>query len=174
VEETVILVDQSGNAWSVKEKMKAHEEGDLHRAFSIFIFNGKGELLLQKRAASKYHSAGLWSNTCCSHPRPGETTKEAARRRLFEEMGLDCDIEEIFASIYRADFNHLTEHEYDHVFIGLHDGPPLLNETEAEAWKWVGIEDLRRDLRLRPERYTYWLRILMNEVCRRTRRGLDE
>jgi len=125
--ELVVLVDENDNEIGVEEKINAHRKGLLHRAFSIFVFNSKNELLLQKRAADKYHSGGLWSNTCCSHPRPGENLKDAAHRRLQEEMGFDCSLREVFSFLYKKSFdNGLTEHELDHVFFGKFDGIPKL------------------------------------------------
>jgi isopentenyl-diphosphate delta-isomerase len=159
LEEKVILVDISDRPVGTAEKLQAHRDGLLHRAFSIFVLNSQGQLLLQKRAAHKYHSGGLWTNTCCSHPRPDESTLMAAHRRLQEEMGFDCDLQEIFSFIYQAALDHdLTEYEFDHVFLGYSDRAPLLNPEEAEDWKWIDLTTLQTDIQLHPEAYTYWLR----------------
>lgn len=168
MEEQVILVDDRDRPIGVAEKMQAHREGLLHRAFSVFVTNAKGELLLQKRAQSKYHSGGLWTNTCCSHPRPEETTAAAAKRRLQEEMGFSCDLREIFSFTYAAKLdNELYEHEFDHVLIGEFDGEPTLNPQEAEAWRWISIDDLKSDIGAHPDRYTYWLKVCFAKFCDR-------
>jgi len=157
--ERVILVDEHDRAWGVLEKQRAHEEGALHRAFSIFIFDAKGRMLLQKRSRTKYHSGGLWSNACCGHPRPGEETHAAALRRLFEEMSLNCDLREAFTFLYRVSFdNNLTEHELDHVLIGECDDAPSPDPAEVEDWKWLSLPDLRNEMHERPEDFTYWLK----------------
>jgi isopentenyl-diphosphate delta-isomerase len=166
MEEQVILVDESDRPIGLAEKMQAHRDGLLHRAFSIFVTNAKGELLLQKRSRSKYHSGGLWTNTCCSHPRPGETTVVAAQRRLQEEMGFSCDLREIFSFTYQAKLdNELSEHEFDRVFVGEFNGKPILNPEEAEDWCWISINDLRDDIRSHPDRYTFWLKICFEEFA---------
>lgn len=160
--ERVVLVDEHNRVLGAAEKLAAHAAGKLHRAFSIFVFNSEGQLLLQRRAQTKYHSGGLWSNTCCGHPRPGEATAEAARRRLREEMNFDCELRAAFEFLYRAEFdNDLIEHEYDHVFVGEFDGAFVPNESEVEDWKWAKPDELRRDVRERPEEYTYWLRVAL-------------
>ncbi|HZH89749.1 MAG TPA: isopentenyl-diphosphate Delta-isomerase [Pyrinomonadaceae bacterium] len=160
--EQVILVDEHNRELGASEKLAAHAAGQLHRAFSIFIFNSAGQLLLQRRAQAKYHSGGLWSNTCCGHPRPGESTPAAARRRLREEMNFVCELSAAFEFLYRAELaNELVEHEYDHVFAGVFDGAFVPEESEVEDWKWVTPDELRRDLRERPEGYTYWLRMAL-------------
>ncbi len=165
--EMVILVDQNDNEVGTGEKMRIHEEGRLHRAFSIFVFNSKGETLLQKRAKSKYHSGGLWSNTCCSHPRPGEDTEQAAHRRLKEEMGFDCDLKKIFAFVYKANLDHnLMEYEFDHVFVGNYDGKVEVNPMEAEDYKWVNVKALKENVEKHPEKYTVWFKIAFNEVLK--------
>lgn len=157
--EQVVLVDEQNRALGAAEKLAAHAEGKLHRAFSIFVFNSEGRLLLQRRAQTKYHSGGLWSNTCCGHPRPGEATTEAAHRRLREEMNFDCELRAAFEFLYRAEFdNDLIEHEYDHVFVGEFEGAFVPDESEVEDWKWATPDELRRDVSERPEEYTYWLR----------------
>jgi len=161
----VILVDENDNEIGTEEKMKAHQEGKLHRAFSIFVFNSKGQLLLQKRAKSKYHSGGLWTNTCCSHPNPGESLEKAVQRRLKEEMGFYCELKEIFSFVYKANFdNGLTEYEYDHVFMGKFDGEPNPNPEEVDEWKWVSLEELKKDIQENPDNYSYWLRASIDKV----------
>lgn len=165
MDEMVVLVDDFDKEIGTEEKMKAHKEGRLHRAFSIFIFNSKGEMLLQKRAKSKYHSGGLWSNACCSHPRPGENIKQAAHRRLMEEMGFDCDLQEAFDFVYKAHLDHnLTEYEFDHVFIGKYDGEVKLNPGEAEDYKWINIDSLKENVEKHPENYTVWFKCALTEV----------
>jgi isopentenyl-diphosphate delta-isomerase len=157
--ERVVLVDEQDRETGAAEKLAAHASGKLHRAFSIFVFNSERQLLLQRRAKSKYHSGGLWSNTCCGHPRPGEATAEAARRRLREEMNFDCELRPAFEFLYRAEFeNELIEHEYDHVFVGEFNGLFVPNEMEVENWSWAELDELRRDIGVRPEAYTYWLK----------------
>ena len=163
--EHVILVDENDQEIGLMEKMQAHREAKLHRAFSVFIFNDLGEMLIHRRALEKYHSGGLWTNACCSHPREGETTEEAAHRRMMEEMGFDCDIEESFSFIYRAELdNELTEHELDHVFIGRFNGNPSPNPEEVCEWKYITLESLEDDLEKRPEAYTEWFKIAMKEL----------
>ena len=157
--EHLILVDEYDQELGVEEKLKTHQEGKLHRAFSIFVFDDDGRLLLQKRARTKYHSAGLWSNTCCGHPRPGEPTLAAAHRRLGEEMNFSCELRKFFDFQYHAELeNNLIENEYDHVFIGKFSGAPIPEKEEVEDWKWIEMIDLRQDLRRRPDEYSYWLR----------------
>ncbi|MDX2257236.1 MAG: isopentenyl-diphosphate Delta-isomerase [Pseudanabaenaceae cyanobacterium bins.39] len=158
-EEQVILVDHQDQQIGVAEKLQAHQDGLLHRAFSIFILNSQGKLLLQKRARHKYHSGGLWTNTCCSHPRPHENILEAAHRRLQEEMGLECELTEIFSFVYRAELDQgLTEYEFDHVLLGYGDREPILNPDEAEDWCWIDLSMLQKDIAANPQNYTYWLR----------------
>lgn len=165
VENNIILVNENDEPIGASEKLEAHQLGKLHRAFSIFIFNSKGELLLQKRASSKYHSGGLWSNTCCSHPRVNEDTLSAAHRRLQEEMGLDCDLKEVHRFVYKIKFdNGLTEYEYDHVLVGKSDEAPKLNLEEVEDWKWVKLSQLCEDVKNSPENFTSWLKICLNDV----------
>ncbi len=162
--EYVILVDEQNRQIGTMEKIEAHEKALLHRAFSIFIFNDQGELMLQQRAFEKYHSPGLWTNTCCSHQREGEETIDAAHRRLVEEMGFDTDLEEKFAFIYKAAFdNGLTEHEFDHVLVGHYNEVPKLNQEEAADWKWISLEDVKIDIELNPEQYTPWFRIIFQK-----------
>jgi len=161
----VILVDENDNVIGTEEKIKAHQEGKLHRCFSIFVFNSKDELLLQKRAKSKYHSGGLWSNTCCSHPIHGEPIEKTVHQRLKEEMGFDCELKEIFSFTYKTKLdNNLFEHEYDHVFIGKFDGEPNPNPEEVDEWKWIGLEELKKGIQENPDSYTYWLRVSINKV----------
>ena len=164
--EEIVLVDENDSEIGTEEKIKAHQGGGrLHRAFSIFIFNSRGEMLLQRRAGGKYHCGGLWTNACCSHPRPGEPTEDAARRRLMQEMGFDTKLREIFSFIYRASFeNGLTEHELDHVFVGTFNGQPEPNPQEADGFRWVAAEELERDVRKNPEKYTPWFRISVSKV----------
>lgn len=161
----VILVDENDIPRGSMEKMEAHKKGELHRAFSIFVFNSKGELLLQKRARNKYHSGGLWTNTCCSHPEPDEDIQEAAHKRLQEEMGFDCKLRNIFNFIYEAKLNNeLTEHELDHVFIGYYDDLPSLNYLEVSEWKAKTVIEIREDIRLNPDHYTVWFKIIFEKV----------
>lgn len=165
MEKKVILVDKNDKEIGVEEKIKAHREGKLHRAFSIFVFNSSGELLLQKRAKTKYHSGGLWSNTCCSHPIPKEPIKETIHKRLKEEMGFDCVLKEVFSFIYKANFeNGLSEYEFNHVFIGNFDGKPIPNPKEVEKWKWVNKEKLKKDIKERPKKYTFWFKIALDKA----------
>lgn len=164
-EEYVILVDENDNEIGVMEKMKAHEQGVLHRAFSVFIFNDKEELLLQQRAISKYHSGGLWTNTCCSHPRPNETIKDAASRRLFEEMGLSCELKIKTNFIYKSSFeNGLTEHELDYVLIGITNQNPLINKGEVENFRWMSVADIKKELISDSDKYTSWFKIAMKKL----------
>ena len=164
-EEYVILVDEFDNPLGTMEKMKAHVDGELHRAFSVFIFNENDELMLQQRALTKYHSPGLWTNTCCSHPREGEKTVDAAHRRMVEEMGFDCGFEEAFSFTYHADVGDgLTEHEFDHVFIGRSDATPVINRDEVNDWSWRSMDTIRHDIQSDPGKYTVWFRIAFDEV----------
>jgi isopentenyl-diphosphate delta-isomerase len=163
MEDQVILVNEKDEMVGVGEKLKIHQAGLLHRAFSIFIVNARGELLLQRRALSKYHSPGLWSNTCCGHPRPGEQVMAAAQRRLKAEMGLDCRLEVVGSFIYLADVGDgLVEHEFDHLLVGHSDLEPTLNCYEAIRWKRVHFATLRRELGDRPEDFTCWLRVIID------------
>ena len=164
MEEQVILVDENDNQLGLMPKMEAHEKAVLHRAFSVFIFNKKGELMLQQRAADKYHSPLLWTNTCCSHQRDGETNIEAGKRRLFEEMGFVTEIKEVFSFIYKAPFdNGLTEHELDHVMIGYYDEAPNINKQEAASYQWMTLRDVKKDIENSPEIYTEWFKIIFKE-----------
>lgn len=167
-EDHVVLVDAQDRGIGTMPKLRAHEEGRLHRAFSIFIFNSAGRLLLQKRAQGKYHSAGLWTNSCCSHPRPDEPIEVAARRRLKEELGISCELSSEFTFTYKADVgNGLTEHEFDHVFFGTYDGPVLPDPEEVSEVRWMRMNDLADDLRLSGERYTAWLNVCWPRVRER-------
>lgn len=166
VEEYVTLVDTGDRVVGRAEKMHAHREGLLHRAFSIMLYDSESRILLQRRHPSKYHSGGLWSNTACGHPRPDEPTLAAAERRLMEEMGVSCDLNHQFGFIYRAEVEDgLTEYEYDHVFTGLFDGDPTPDDSEVEGWKWVEPEELARDVARSPRRYTYWFRLLLYSLA---------
>lgn len=163
-EEQVILVNEQDEPIGLMPKLEAHEKAILHRAFSVFILNGKNEILLQQRAHQKYHSPLLWTNTCCSHQREGETNIEAGNRRLFEEMGITAELTELFHFIYKAPFdNGLTEHELDHVMIGRFDGNPNINKEEVEDWKWMSVEAVKQDIAQHPEKYTVWFRIIFDE-----------
>lgn len=164
MEEQVILVDTNDNQIGAMPKMEAHEKGVLHRAFSVFVFNKKGELMLQQRAAHKYHSPLLWTNTCCSHQRNGENNRQAGERRLQEEMGFSTRLNEVFSFIYKAPFdNGLTEHEFDHVLIGYFDEEPKINKEEVEDYKWMLLEDVKSEIENNSEEYTAWFRIIFNE-----------
>ena len=160
MEKYVILVDGADNETGTMEKMQAHRSPNLHRAFSVFIFNTDGEMLLQQRAFTKYHSGGLWTNACCSHPMPGESIVNAATRRLNEELGFSCPVEKIFEFIYQADFNNgLVEYEYDHVLTGVYDGPIIADPDEVETYLYKNPETIKRELQLHPEAYTAWFKI---------------
>ena len=164
MQEQVILVNENDEQIGLMEKIEAHEKALLHRAFSVFTFNKKGELLLQQRAASKYHSPLLWTNTCCSHQRDGESNIEAGKRRLQEEMGFVCELEELFSFIYKAPFdNGLTEHELDHVMVGHYNNDPIVNREEVEAFKWMTVEDVRKDMDANPATYTAWFKIIFQK-----------
>ncbi|MEQ8303582.1 MAG: isopentenyl-diphosphate Delta-isomerase [Cyclobacteriaceae bacterium] len=160
--EQVILVDENDMEVGAMEKIEAHKKGVLHRAFSVLLFNSKGEMLLQKRAKGKYHSGGLWSNACCSHPRPGENIEAAVKRRMMEELGIEIQPEFLYKFIYRAEFeNDLVEHELDHVFVCEYDKSPNENKEEIEAWKFVDQEYLRSQINLNPEKFTFWLKLII-------------
>lgn len=163
-EEKVILVDINDEPIGLMEKIAAHEQALLHRAFSVFVLNDKNEIMLQQRAAHKYHSPLLWTNTCCSHQRPGETNIQAGKRRLQEEMGFEVDLKELFHFIYKAPFdNGLTEHELDHVMVGYSNEAPVINKEEVESWKWMAIEDVKEDMLQNPDIYTVWFKIIFDE-----------
>lgn len=163
--EQVILVDESNKAVGIDDKLIAHIKGSLHRALSVFIFNNKDQLLIQKRSNDKYHSAGLWSNTCCSHPRPKEDVLVAAHRRLREEMGFDCELKEIFLLKYKVKLeNDLFENECDHVFIGRSDKNPRPNPNEVSDFKWMTAKELEEEIKKSPNNYTYWFKIALKKV----------
>jgi|TARA_B110000259_G_scaffold27328_1_gene28781 isopentenyl-diphosphate delta-isomerase len=164
VNEMVILVDDNDNQLGLMEKIEAHEKALLHRAFSVFILNDNKQLLLQKRALNKYHSPGLWTNTCCSHPRDGESVIDAGIRRLDEEMGFKTQLNNLFSFVYKARLdNGLTEHEYDHVLLGKYNKDPLINELEVCDWKWVDLDALSNDLVINPKSYTVWFKIIFEK-----------
>lgn len=163
-EENVILVDQDNNQIGTMPKMEAHEKAVLHRAFSVFVMNNKGETMLQQRASHKYHSPLLWTNTCCSHQRVGETNIQAGKRRLQEEMGFVTELNELFSFIYKAPFdNGLTEHELDHVMIGSYDEAPNINVEEVADWKWMKPQDIKNDILEHPDNYTAWFKIIFEK-----------
>ncbi|MEA2097899.1 MAG: isopentenyl-diphosphate Delta-isomerase [Patescibacteria group bacterium] len=163
--EEIILVDKNDKEIGTGEKMKVHQDGALHRAFSIFVFNSQNKMLLQKRAKTKYHCGGLWTNTCCSHPRAGELLEEAIHRRLQEEMGFDCELKEIGNFIYKAEFdNGLTEHEYDHIFTGKFDSTPNLNPEEADDYKWIDLNNLKKKIKKNPDDFTVWFKIALEKI----------
>ena len=164
IEEKVILVDTNDEPLGLMDKMAAHEQALLHRAFSVFVLNDKNEVMLQQRASHKYHSPLLWTNTCCSHQRAGESNIQAGKRRLEEEMGFKTDLKELFHFIYKAPFdNGLTEHELDHVMIGYSNQEPKINPDEVESWKWMKIEDIKKDMEIHPEIYTIWFKIIFDK-----------
>jgi len=163
-EEQVILVTPQDKPIGLMPKMEAHKKAKLHRAFSVFVFNDKDELLLQQRALNKYHSPGLWTNTCCSHQRQGETNLEAGKRRLLEEMGIKCNLEELFWFVYKAPFdNGLTEHELDHVMIGKYNNNPIINTDEVASYKWKTLDFIAEDMVMNPKKYTVWFKIIFKE-----------
>ncbi|WP_299112554.1 isopentenyl-diphosphate Delta-isomerase [uncultured Winogradskyella sp.] len=164
LEEKVILVDENDNQIGLMPKMEAHEKALLHRAFSVFIFNDNNELMLQQRASHKYHSPKLWTNTCCSHQRDGETNIKAGKRRLEEEMGFVTELEEKTSFMYKAPFdNGLTEHEYDHVMVGHYNDDPKINEDEVMDWKWMKLDDVKQDINENPQIYTAWFKIIFEK-----------
>jgi len=168
-EETVVLVDENDREVGTAEKLEAHVSGALHRAFSVFVLNGRGELLLQRRAAGKYHCGGLWTNTCCGHPRPGEPVAAAARRRLNEEMGIDCELSPAGTFVYRAEVGGgLVEHEYDHVFLARHEDDPSPDPAEADAWRWADVETLIADAEASPAEFTPWFALALRELAQAT------
>lgn len=164
IEEQVVLVNEHDEPIGLMPKMEAHEKAILHRAFSVFVLNDRKEIMLQQRAAHKYHSPLLWTNTCCSHQRAGETNLQAGLRRLNEEMGFETPLKELFHFIYKAPFdNGLTEHEFDHVMIGYYQNEPLINPEEVASWKWMSIEDIRIDILHNPQLYTVWFKIIFEK-----------
>lgn len=163
-EEKVILVNQNDEQIGLMGKLEAHEKALLHRAFSVFVLNDKNELMLQQRAAHKYHSPLLWTNTCCSHQREGENNIQAGNRRLMEEMGFTTELKELFSFIYKAPFdNGLTEHEFDHVMIGYSNQEPVINPDEVETWKWMYIDEVKNDMKQNPDVYTAWFKIIFDK-----------
>ena len=163
-EEKVILVNEKDEQIGLMPKMEAHEKALLHRAFSVFVFNDKNELMIQQRALGKYHSPGLWTNTCCSHQREGESNIEAGKRRLQEEMGFTTNLKDTISFIYKAPFdNGLTEHEFDHILVGNYNDEPHLNPEEANDYKWMTLEDLEKDMKEHPELYTEWFKIIFDK-----------
>lgn len=164
IEELVILVNENDEQIGLMPKLEAHEKALLHRAFSVFVFNKNNELMLQQRAAHKYHSPKLWTNTCCSHQREGETNIQAGKRRLQEEMGFVTTLEESISFIYKAPFeNGLTEHEYDHILIGKYNDDPKINLDEVSNWKWMSLENVKADIKTQPEIYTEWFKIIFDK-----------
>ncbi|MFB9054854.1 isopentenyl-diphosphate Delta-isomerase [Formosa undariae] len=164
IEENVVLVNENDEPIGLMPKLEAHEKGVLHRAFSVFVFNEKNELMLQQRALSKYHTPGLWTNTCCSHQRDGESNLDAGRRRLEEEMGFVSDLEEKTSFMYKSPFeNGLTEHEFDHILVGHYNGEPNINPDEVANWKWMTLEDVKADIKLNPDSYTSWFKIIFDK-----------
>lgn len=169
--EHVVLVDAQDRQVGTMEKMEAHEKGVLHRAFSVFLFDNAGQLIIQQRAWTKYHSPGLWANTCCSHPRENEPIIEAGKRRLKEEMGMDADLRPLFSFIYKADMgNGLIEHELDHVLVGYANTEPHINLQEVASYRAMRLEDIQMDLQRRPERYTEWFKIVFDRFVEATRK----
>ena len=164
IEDKVILVDNNDNQIGLMPKLEAHEKGVLHRAFSVFIFNNHGELMLQRRALTKYHSPGLWTNTCCSHQRDGESNISSGKRRLKEEMGFDTELFEKTSFIYKAKFdNGLIEHEFDHVLVGSYNHSPIINSIEVDSWKWMSLENIKKDINDHPDNYTAWFKIIFEK-----------
>lgn len=167
VSEHVILVDQNDQMVGTMEKMRAHQEGLLHRAFSIFVFNSQGELLIQKRAPIKYHTGSLWSNTCCSHPKPNESVEETLQYKLHQEMGFQCELERAFSITYRAELgNGLVENELDHVYIGSFNGDPQPNHEEVCDWKYIALQDLKKEMEQHPNAFTPWFKLLLQPISR--------
>lgn len=163
--ENVILVNENDEQIGLMEKLEAHQKGLLHRAFSVFVFNSKNELLIHQRALDKYHSPGLWTNTCCSHQRENESTLQAAHRRLQEEMGFDCELNEVFSFTYRAEFsNNLIEHEFDHVLVGTSNILPNPNPSEVAHYKWLSIDQIKSDIQQNPHQYTEWFKIALPKL----------
>jgi len=164
MEEQVILVNERDEKIGLMPKLEAHQKGILHRAFSIFVFNDNNELMLQQRALNKYHSPGLWTNTCCSHQRDGETSLEAGKRRMEEEMGFITPLKETDSFIYKAPFdNGLTEHELDHILVGNYNGVPEINQAEVASWKWMTLEQIQKDIQINPDDYTAWFKIIIDK-----------
>ena len=163
--EKVILVDENDKKIGLEEKIKAHLLGKRHRAFSVFVFNDRGELLIQKRAKEKYHSGGLWANTCCSHPRPGEKLKDAVKRRLKEELGISLKkIKKIGKVCYKSKVGNLIENEIDHIFIAQWNGNPKINKKEVAETKWIKLEDLKKEIKKNPKKFAVWLKIILKKI----------
>lgn len=174
-EEHVILVNEKDEQLGMMPKMEAHEKARLHRAFSVFIFNKKGALLLQQRAKEKYHSPKLWTNTCCSHQRKGESNIDAGKRRLEEEMGFVCDLKEVYWFVYKAPFdNGLTEHELDHVMVGYYENDPKINREEVENFQWMHLNDVEEDIQMHPNKYTEWFKIIFKESLDKLKGLIDK
>ncbi|PHR49996.1 MAG: isopentenyl-diphosphate delta-isomerase [Fluviicola sp.] len=162
--EEVVLVDENDKVLGTMEKIQAHQEGLLHRAFSVLIFNDKNEMLIHKRATDKYHCGGLWTNACCSHPRLNEATIDAAKRRLTEEMGFTCELKYINSFIYKVSLNNdLTEHEFDHLYVGKYNGLVEANPKEVEDWKFVSLDQIKKDIEKQPDLYTFWFKSIISE-----------
>ncbi|MEY4570883.1 MAG: hypothetical protein RLZ10_76 [Bacteroidota bacterium] len=160
----VVLVDSHDHEIGTMEKMEAHEKGLLHRAFSVFLFNSKGEMLIHQRALSKYHSPGLWTNACCSHPAPNESILDAAKRRMIEEIGIQTELSQAFSFEYREQFdNSLIEHELDHVLVGYTDEFPVINPNEVESFRWISIDSLMQEIKVSSEQFTVWFKIILNQ-----------
>jgi isopentenyl-diphosphate delta-isomerase len=168
-EEVVVLVDKNDKVIGSMDKLKAHEQGALHQAISIIVFNKKGQMLLQQRAEKKYHWANIWSNTVCTHPRENESHQASAERRLVEELGFSTELNEVFSFIYKAEdaSSGLIEHEYDHVFIGEYEGVIPFNEDEVQAVQWIEVADLLEDVKQDPEKYSFWFKIILEEMVKR-------
>ncbi|OAT31601.1 isopentenyl-diphosphate Delta-isomerase [Proteus myxofaciens] len=163
MEDAVILVDNNDNELGTMPKLEAHIIGALHRAFSLFIFNSQKQLLIQQRAISKYHSGHLWANTCCSHPRPNEPLSKAIHRRLYEELGMSCDMQPIGTILYNEKVtDDLTEHEFDHLFLGFTDDDPQCNPDEVMNYQWISLTELYKDIKINPNKYTAWFRYILN------------
>lgn len=162
IQHTVVLVNEIDQVIGQMEKLNAHQQGLLHRALSVFVFNDENQLLLQQRAFDKYHSRGLWSNTCCSHPFPGEDVIDAGERRLMEEMGMHCSLEPAFHFTYKAELEDgLVENEFDHVLVGRSNSEPVINQEEVFAFKWISMEELIFDIQQHPDQYTYWFKYII-------------
>jgi isopentenyl-diphosphate delta-isomerase len=163
--ENVILVDENDSQIGIGEKLETHRLAKLHRAFSVLIYNTKGEMMLQLRAKTKYHGGGLWTNACCGHPRPNEDLMAAMKRRLGEEMGFECELKKVFDYVYMVPLDKgMNEHEFLHVYKGIYDGIPNLNRDEAEGWKWISMKELRKDIKNNPQNYTPWFRLSMEKL----------
>lgn len=174
MKEIIICVDKNDNEVGHVEKMEAHIKGLLHRALSIFVFNEKNELLLQKRYSGKYHSPGLWTNTCCTHPNKNESTDDAAIRRLQEEMGFSCELKEVFSFMYYIKFdNNLIEHEFDHVYFGRYSNEISINPLEVEDYKWLSLDNIKVDLKKNPDNYTFWFKYIIENHIKEIEENLN-